>query len=91
MNRSVQDGSSVIRVLAATALIALFGTAAGGPARADDRDLLRESAGEPYVFIVLDTSDSMHWTPKCPVMVPSTTNPGQMVQVPANPADCPVL
>ncbi len=34
-------------------------------ASADDRDLLRDSVGEPYVFILLDTSGSMHWTPKC--------------------------
>jgi Tfp pilus tip-associated adhesin PilY1 len=32
---------------------------------ADDRDLLRDSVGEPYVFILLDTSGSMHWTPRC--------------------------
>ena len=32
---------------------------------ADDRDLLRESSGEPYVFILFDTSGSMHWTPQC--------------------------
>jgi hypothetical protein len=28
---------------------------------ADDRDLLRESAADPYVFILLDLSGSMHW------------------------------
>ncbi len=28
---------------------------------ADDRDLLRESAGRPYVFIVMDLSSSMNW------------------------------
>lgn len=32
---------------------------------ADDRDLLRKSAGQPYVFIVMDTSGSMNWTPPC--------------------------
>ena len=37
----------------------------GGEASADDRDLLRDSVGEPYVFILLDTSGSMHWTPRC--------------------------
>jgi hypothetical protein len=36
-----------------------------GGAAADDRDLLRESGANPYVFIVFDTSGSMHWTPKC--------------------------
>ncbi len=34
-------------------------------ANADDRDLLRQSSGEPYVFILFDTSGSMHWTPQC--------------------------
>ncbi|MFL6194717.1 MAG: pilus assembly protein [Thermoanaerobaculia bacterium] len=36
-----------------------------GAARGDDRDLLRNSTGEPYVFILLDTSGSMNWSPKC--------------------------
>ena len=34
-------------------------------ASADDRDLLRTSTGRPYVFIIFDTSGSMHWTPQC--------------------------
>ncbi|MEM7587109.1 MAG: hypothetical protein AAF560_27215 [Acidobacteriota bacterium] len=36
-----------------------------GPLGADDRELLRQSSGEPYVFILFDTSGSMHWTPQC--------------------------
>jgi hypothetical protein len=48
--------------LAGLALLALAGTRS---ALGDDRDLLRESTGEPYVFIVLDTSGSMHWSPQC--------------------------
>lgn len=44
--------------LALTALVA-------GLAAADDRDLLRERASDPYVFIVFDTSGSMHWSPVC--------------------------
>ena len=31
----------------------------------DDRSLLREFAREPFVFILFDTSGSMHWAPKC--------------------------
>ena len=31
------------------------------PVKADDRDLLRESAGRPYVFIMMDISSSMNW------------------------------
>ena len=34
-------------------------------AAADDRDLLRESSSDPYVFILFDTSGSMHWSPQC--------------------------
>lgn len=54
------------RLWAASAL-ALLGLviAAAVPAAADDRDLLRKSAGKPYVFIIFDTSGSMHWSPKC--------------------------
>jgi Tfp pilus tip-associated adhesin PilY1 len=37
----------------------------GRNAFADDRDLLRASVSKPYVFIVLDTSGSMHWSPTC--------------------------
>jgi hypothetical protein len=88
MRRSAHDGSTILRGLAAAALLAL---AAGGPARADDRDLLREGVGDPYVFIVLDTSGSMHWSPKCPIQEPDPDNPGQTRQVPEDPADCAVL
>lgn len=46
-------------------LIALFTLAFGAlsPAQADDRDLLRAGQDNPYVFIILDTSGSMHWQP----------------------------
>lgn len=47
------------------ALLGLALLAAAGPAAGDDRDLLRDSVGEPYVFILLDTSGSMNWSPKC--------------------------
>jgi len=33
------------------------------PAWSDDRDLLRQSAGNPYVFVILDTSGSMSEQP----------------------------
>jgi Tfp pilus tip-associated adhesin PilY1 len=85
-------------LVSALALTGLLGLALAGPraASADDRNLLRESTGDPYVFILFDTSGSMHWTPKCPVMVeqPDPTDPtGRRtitVQVPANAADCAV-
>jgi hypothetical protein len=46
---------------AAGGLVALLAAAAA----ADDRDLLREATGNPYVFVLLDTSGSMNWAPKC--------------------------
>ncbi len=55
-----------VRAAAALALLALLGPAA---ARGDDRDLLRTTIADPYLFILLDTSGSMNWSPKsaaCP-------------------------
>ena len=86
--RSARYGSSVTFCWMAAALLAL---AAVRPASADDRDLLRQAVGDPYVFILLDTSGSMHWSPKCPVQVADPAHPGQTIQVPANPNDCAVL
>jgi hypothetical protein len=56
----------LVRAAAALALLALLGPAA---ARGDDRDLLRSTIADPYLFILLDTSGSMNWSPKgasCP-------------------------
>ena len=52
------DVSPTRMALAAVLLFAAAGAA-------DDRDLLRESSGDPYVFILFDTSESMHRTPQC--------------------------
>src|ERR1700712_4867293 len=55
----------LVRAAAALALLALLGPAARG----DDRDLPRSSIADPYLFILLDTSGSMNWSPKsdtCP-------------------------
>lgn len=49
----------------AAALVVAAALFAAGPAGADDRDLLRESSSDPLVFILFDTSGSMHWTPQC--------------------------
>ncbi|MGH7485455.1 MAG: hypothetical protein ACREMY_07590, partial [bacterium] len=52
-------------LLPATSLLALgmlLWTAAR-PAWSDDRDLLRQSAGNPYVFVILDTTGSMSEKP----------------------------
>lgn len=51
----------IARATYALALLALLGSAA---ARGDDRSLLRTSSGDPYLFILLDTSGSMNWAPK---------------------------
>jgi Neisseria PilC beta-propeller domain len=91
MKRSSKVATFITRALLGAALLALFAGPAAGPLRADDRDLLREAVGDPYLFILLDTSGSMHWTPKCPVQVPDPARPGHTVQVPANANDCAVL
>ncbi|MCP4664431.1 MAG: hypothetical protein GY856_54300 [bacterium] len=51
------------RITACAALAALLVVCL--PLAADDRALLRDAVGAPYVFILFDTSGSMHWTPKC--------------------------
>ncbi len=54
------------RTLVAAVLLSSLGT---GALSGDDRDLLRQASAEPYLFVVLDTSGSMNWTPKsaaCP-------------------------
>ncbi len=64
----IQTAGPPSRALRATALLlAVAGLllAAARPAAADDRDLLRKGSAKPYVFILLDTSGSMHWSPKC--------------------------
>ncbi|MDX1450252.1 MAG: hypothetical protein R3246_14460, partial [Acidimicrobiia bacterium] len=33
--------------------------------RADDRDFVRTTAEDPYVFILFDVSGSMNWTTRC--------------------------
>ncbi len=51
----------IARAACALALLALLGAAA---ARGDDRSLLRTSSADPYLFILLDNSGSMNWSPK---------------------------
>jgi hypothetical protein len=51
----------LLRAAGALALLALLAPLA---ARGDDRDLLRSSIADPYLFILLDTSGSMNWSPK---------------------------
>jgi hypothetical protein len=57
------NASRTLRFLLAAAVLlaALLPTAS----LADDRDVLRDTQGRPYVFIVLDTSGSMNWSPRC--------------------------
>src|SRR5882724_7230509 len=52
------------KIIALSALV-LAALAAGRPAAGDDRNTVRNSAGNPYVFIILDTSGSMNWAPPC--------------------------
>jgi hypothetical protein len=56
-----KTSSPSVRCLAWVA--AVLGTAFA--AHADDRDLLRETAANPYAFFIMDTSGSMNWVPPC--------------------------
>lgn len=47
--------------LAASALAVIAATSLS----ADDRELLARSIAKPYVFVLLDTSGSMNWSPPC--------------------------
>ena len=47
------------------ACAALMLLAFAGPATADDRSLLRDSAGNPFLFVLFDTSSSMANMPPC--------------------------
>ncbi len=46
----------------------------GTPASADDRDLLRRSEDNPYLFIILDTSGSMNWQPAGDAWAPASAD-----------------
>ncbi len=51
-----------LALAAAFAVVAVFDAS---NLLADDRDILRESTTKPYLFVILDTSGSMNWAPKC--------------------------
>ncbi len=55
--------NAFLKRLALLSAVSLAIVVAG--ASADDRDLLRESTSDPFVFILFDTSGSMHWSPQC--------------------------
>ncbi len=46
-------------------------------ARADDRDLLRNSQDDPYVFIIFDVSGSMNWQPAGDAWAPASADDPQ--------------
>ncbi len=48
-----------------SALAAILFASSPAPAQVGDRQLLRTSVGDAYVMILLDTSGSMNWAPKC--------------------------
>ena len=51
-----------LALAAAFAVVAVFDAS---NLLADDRDILRESTTKPYLFVILDTSGSMNWAPRC--------------------------
>jgi hypothetical protein len=56
--------AAALTALAALAALAVI-TATAPAARADDRSLLHATQQSPYVFIILDTSGSMHQSTAC--------------------------
>jgi hypothetical protein len=54
-----------IRITSALALLAASVMAWPAPAHADDRNLVQSGLRDPYVFILLDVSGSMHQTVTC--------------------------
>ncbi|HET9765308.1 MAG TPA: PilC/PilY family type IV pilus protein, partial [Thermoanaerobaculia bacterium] len=54
-----------IQLAAAAGAVALSWLGAVGPLSADDRDFVRKTAEDPYVFILFDVSGSMNWTTHC--------------------------
>jgi hypothetical protein len=64
MNDQARSGSARAARLAAAALLLIL-LALAAAVSADDRDLLRQASGKPFVFVIMDTSGSMNWTPPC--------------------------
>ena len=57
--------STRTRILSLALALAACAHLVPSTARADDRNLLRTSTGDPYVMILFDTSGSMNWAPMC--------------------------
>ena len=63
MNSILRLRSTLAVCFAVSLVIGLLSPA---PARgADDRDLFSASTEAPYLFVLFDTSGSMHWSPQC--------------------------
>lgn len=55
-------------------LAALLGMASVVPSWSDDRDLLKRSEDNPYVFVILDVSGSMNWQPAGDAWAPASAD-----------------
>ena len=62
VRRALAGTLATLITIATVASLAMLATA---PLLADDRDILRETTTKPYLFVILDTSGSMNWSPKC--------------------------
>lgn len=63
-----------VRTLYRAAALLAFAALAAAPLRADDRDLLRNTQDDPYVFIILDVSGSMNWQPAGDAWAPANAD-----------------
>lgn len=66
--------SSIVKKLACAVASCSLATLAAAPAVADDRDLLRATQDDPYVFILLDLSGSMNWQPAGDAWAPASAD-----------------
>ncbi|MBZ0090531.1 MAG: hypothetical protein K8H90_09155, partial [Thermoanaerobaculia bacterium] len=66
--------STIAKLLARTAASCALAALVATPAAADDRDLLRATQDDPYVFILLDLSGSMNWQPAGDAWAPASAD-----------------
>ncbi len=66
--------STTARNFARATALAALGALAAASGRADDRDLLRNTQDDPYVFILFDVSGSMNWQPAGDAWAPASAD-----------------
>ncbi len=65
MTRRISFSNPLFRL---AGLLLAVATLVTGTGIADDRDLVKETGEEPYLFVIFDVSGSMNWTPPDPAL-----------------------